>query len=120
MLPPGGTDMPGGNEMPKFLVQVKYTADGTRGVLKDGGTGRREAVEKFLTSLGGSLECFYFCLGEDDAVLIIELPNVESALAVAMSVRASGAINSRMTQLLALEDVDRAAALHPHFLPPGE
>ena len=105
--------------MPKFLVQVQYTPDGTKGVLKDGGSGRRKAVEEFLTSLGGRLESFYFVLGEDDAILIIELPDVESALAVAMSVRASGAIRSRMTQLIALEDVDRAAALHAQFRPPG-
>jgi uncharacterized protein with GYD domain len=106
--------------MPKFLVQVRYTAEGTKGVLKDGGSGRRKSVEDFMTSMGGSLEAFYFTLGEDDAVLIIDTPHTESALAVAMSVRASGAIHSKMTRLIPLEEVDAAIALHARYHPPGE
>jgi uncharacterized protein with GYD domain len=108
-----------GSAMPKFLVQVKYTADGTKGVLKDGGSGRRKAVEEFMTSLGGTLDAFYFTLGEHDAVLIVDLPDTESALAVAMSVRASGAIHSWMTPLIPLDEVDRAVALHARYHPPG-
>jgi uncharacterized protein with GYD domain len=105
--------------MAKFLVQVRYTADGTKGVLKEGGTGRRKVVEEFTAAMGGSLDAFYFMLGEDDAVLIIDLPTTESALAVAMSVRASGAIVSRMTPLISLEDVDLAVGLHAQYRPPG-
>jgi len=105
--------------MQKFLVQVKYTADGTKGVLKDGGSGRRAAVEEFMASLGGKLEAFYFALGEDDAFLIVDLPDTQSALAVAMSVRASGAIHSKMTPLIPLEEVDRAVELHARYRPPG-
>lgn len=106
--------------MPKFLVQVKYTEDGTKGVLKDGGSGRRKAVEEFMSSMGGSLEAFYFTLGEDDAILIVDLPNADSALAVAMNVRATGAVHSKMTQLIPLEEVDRAVTLHGRYRPPGE
>jgi uncharacterized protein with GYD domain len=105
--------------MPKFLVQVKYTADGTKGVLKEGGSGRRKAVEEFITPLGGSLDAFYFTLGEHDAFIIVDLPDTESALAVAMSVRASGAVHSAMTPLISLDEVDRAVALHVRFRPPG-
>jgi uncharacterized protein with GYD domain len=105
--------------MPKFLVQVKYTAEGTKGVLKDGGSGRRKAVADFIASLKGRLEEFYFTFGEDDAILIIDLPDAESALAVAMSVRASGAIHSKMIPLLPVEEIDRAIQLHANYRPPG-
>jgi uncharacterized protein with GYD domain len=105
--------------MAKYLVEVKYTAEGAQGVLKDGGTGRRKAVVDLMTSLNGSLEAFYFTFGEHDAILIIDLPDPESALAVAMSVRASGAIHSKMTPLLPVEEIDRAVALHVHYHPPG-
>lgn len=105
--------------MPKFLVRVKYTPQGTSGVLKDGGSGRRKAVETLMSALGGSLEAFYFTFGEDDAILIIDVPNAETALAIAMTVRASGAIESGMTPLMPVEEVDRAIALRVPFHPPG-
>ncbi len=105
--------------MPKFLVRVKYTPDGAKGVLKDGGSGRRKAVEELMATLGGTLEAFYFTFGEDDAVLIIDLPNAETALAIAVTVRASGAIQSGMTPLMPAEEVDRAIAQRVPFHPPG-
>ena len=46
--------------MPKYLFQANYTAEGAKGILKDGGTGRRAAVEKAVSGLGGRLESFYF------------------------------------------------------------
>ena len=105
--------------MPKFLVRVTYTPEGTKGVLKDGGSGRRKAVETLLAALDGTLEAFYFTFGADDAILIIDLPSAETALAVAMTVRASGAIQSGMTPLMPVEEVDRAIAMRVPFHPPG-
>ena len=57
--------------MPKFLIKASYTTEGTRGLVKDGGTGRRAAVQKLLESIGGTLEAFYFAYGEDDAIVIV-------------------------------------------------
>jgi len=37
--------------MPKYLFEASYTLDGARGVIKDGGTKRRAAVEAVLKSL---------------------------------------------------------------------
>ena len=39
--------------MPKYLVQGSYTADGAKGLLKDGGSKRRAAVEEMAKSYGG-------------------------------------------------------------------
>lgn len=105
--------------MPKFLVQAKYTAEGTRGLLKDGATGRRKAVEELLASVGGKLDEFYFTYGDDDAILIIDLQNADDALSIAVTVRASGMIQSKMTPLISLDDVDRAIQRHVSFRPPG-
>jgi uncharacterized protein with GYD domain len=44
--------------MPKFMVKASYSAEGTRGLMKEGGTGRRAAVQKLIESLGGRLEAF--------------------------------------------------------------
>jgi uncharacterized protein with GYD domain len=105
--------------MPKFLVEASYTVDGTRGLLKEGASARRQAVEDLLKPLGGKLDAFYFTFGASDAILIIDVPSNETALAIAMAVRASGMLNSRMIALLPIEEVDRAARVPIHFRPPG-
>jgi|SRR5579871_2471438 len=106
--------------MPKYLVRASYTAEGTKGLLKDGGTGRRRAVEELLASIGGTLEAFYFTFGEDDAILIIDLPDNEAALAIGFAVRASGMVASRTTLLIPLEEIDRAVHREVYFRPPGD
>ena|SRR5581483_5082238 len=105
--------------MPKFLVHANYTAEGTKGLLKEGAAHRRKAVEQLLVSLGGRLEAFYFTFGEDDAILIIDLPDTESALSVGFAVRASGMVQSKTTVLMAIEDVERAIEHHVKYAPPG-
>jgi uncharacterized protein with GYD domain len=105
--------------MPKFLVQATYTAEGAKGVIKDGGSARRAAVEKLLASVGGKLDAFYFAFGGDDAILIVDLPDNEAALAIGMAVGASGAVRSRTTVLIPIEEVDRAAKRQIAFHPPG-
>jgi len=105
--------------MAKYLVQANYTAEGARGILKSGGSARRKAVEELLAAVGGKLEAFYFAFGEDDAVIIVDLPDNEAALAIGMAVGASGAVQSRTTVLIPIEEVDRAAKREIHFRPPG-
>ena len=55
--------------MPKYLFQASYTAEGAKGLQKEGGTKRRAAVEQLIKSVGGKLEAFYFALGETDVFL---------------------------------------------------
>jgi uncharacterized protein with GYD domain len=105
--------------MPKFLVRATYTAEGAKGVLKDGGSARRNAVENALASLGGKLEAFYFAFGDDDAIIIVDLPDNEAALAIGMTVGASGAVHSHTTVLIPIDEVDRAAKRRVEFRPPG-
>ena len=38
--------------MPKYLAHASYTVEGLKGLLKDGGTKRREAVEQLAKGLG--------------------------------------------------------------------
>lgn len=54
---------------------ASYTPGGAKGLLKEGGTARRAAVEKLMKSLGGRLEAFYFAFGENDAYIITEVPD---------------------------------------------
>ncbi len=105
--------------MPKFLVHASYTTEGTKGLLKSSGSQRRKAVEELVASLGGKLESFYFTFGEEDAILIIDLPNIDDALSVGFAVRASGMVHSKTTVLIPIEEVDRAIEHHVKYTFPG-
>ena len=105
--------------MPKFLAEVSYTLDGLRGVRSEGGSSRRDAVAQVAESVGGTLEGFYFAFGDRDAYVIIDLPDMESAAAVTLTVNASGAATVRTVVLLTPEEVDAAAQRSVDYRPPG-
>jgi uncharacterized protein with GYD domain len=105
--------------MPKYLFEVDYSVEGTKGLLKDGGSKRRAAVEAALKSVDGKLESFYYTFGLRDAILICELPNEEAALAVSMNVSATGSVVFKTTPLISCEEVDRATKVKVGYRPPG-
>ena len=106
--------------MAKYLIFGSYTQQGVQGLLKDGGSSRRAAVKKLVGSVGGKLESFYFTYGEDDVVLIVDLPDGASAAAVSLTVSASGAVNLRTVPLLTAEEIDEAVKQSPAYKPPGK
>jgi uncharacterized protein with GYD domain len=105
--------------MAKFLFEVSYTLEGIQGVRNAGGSKRRDAVAQFAASAGGRLEAFYFAFGDRDAFAIVELPDSESATAVALTVNASGGATMRTVVLLTPEEVDAAAERSIDYLAPG-
>jgi uncharacterized protein with GYD domain len=76
-------------------------------------------VEQVAESVGGRLESFYFAFGDRDAYVIVDLPDNESATAVALTVNASGAVSVKTTVLLTPEEVDAAAGRSIDYRPPG-
>jgi uncharacterized protein with GYD domain len=106
--------------MPKYLVQANYTVEGVKGLLKEGGSGRRAALEKLANSMGGKLEAVYYAFGETDIFVLMDLPDNASAAAIGLTVNAAGGANARTTVLLTPEDIDAAAKKHPGYRPPGQ
>jgi uncharacterized protein with GYD domain len=105
--------------MPKFLIQASYTLDGVKGVQSAGGSSRRDAVAKVAESVGGQIEGFYFAFGDTDAYVIAEVPDNESAAAIALTVNASGGATVKTVVLLTPEEVDAAAKRSVEYRPPG-
>jgi uncharacterized protein with GYD domain len=105
--------------MPKYLYEVNYSVEGTKGLLKEGGSNRRAVVETVIKSLGGKLEAFYFTFGTRDAIVICELPNEEAALSISMTVSASGSVALKTTPLISCEEVDKAAKTKVAYRAPG-
>ena len=81
--------------MRKYLFEGRYNVEGAKGLAREGGSGRREAIQKLFESLGGKLESLYFAFGDVDAYVIGELPDNESAAAVSLAVNQSGVATSR-------------------------
>jgi len=105
--------------MAKYMFTGSYTAQGTKGVIAEGGSARKAAVEKLLASMGGKLESFYFAFGSDDVVIIVDAPDNVGAAAVGLTVAASGAVTGRLTVLLTPEEIDQAVKKSPAYRPPG-
>jgi uncharacterized protein with GYD domain len=105
--------------MPKYLFQSRYTPEGARGLLREGGTRRRAATEQALASVGGSLEVFYYAFGGADVFIIADLPDNAAAASLSLSVGATETLSGETVVLLTPEELDQAAARHPDFRAPG-
>ena len=105
--------------MPKFLIEASYTVEDAKGIQKAGGTSRRDAVKALAESVGGTLESFYFAFGHPDVYTVVDLPDNETAAAVALTVNSSGAVSVKTVVLLTPEDVDAAAKRSVDYRPPG-
>jgi uncharacterized protein with GYD domain len=104
--------------MSKYLFIGSYTPDGARGVLKEGGTGRRGAVLELMASVGGTVEGYYFAFGGDDVYIVVDLPGPAAAAAASLAVVASGAASLRTVVLLTPEELDAAAKIKTTYRPP--
>ena len=105
--------------MPKYLFHASYTVEGLGGLLRDGGTRRRESIENLVKGMGGNLEAFYYAFGDSDLYVIAELPDDAAATAASLTVGASGSGSVRTTVLLDPETVDEAVSRTVDYSPPG-
>ena len=105
--------------MPKFMIKASYTSEGARGLLKEGGTGRRAAVQKLVEGAGGKVEAFYYAYGDDDAYVIVDVPDATSGLAISLAVNASGAVRLSTIPLITPEEIDAAGKKSISYRAPG-
>jgi uncharacterized protein with GYD domain len=105
--------------MPKFLLEVRYTVDGLKGVVAKGGTARVEAATAGVESAGGKVEAFYFAFGENDVYVVADMPDNAAAAAVALAVGSAGGAKVKTVPLLTPDEVDRATKANVEYRPPG-
>jgi uncharacterized protein with GYD domain len=105
--------------VPKFMIKASYTSEGARGLLKEGGTGRRAAIQKLIEGIGGKVEAFYYAYGEDDAYVITDVPDTTSGLAISLAVNASGAVRLSTIPLITPEEIDAACKKSLTYRAPG-
>lgn len=103
----------------KFLISGSYTAEGIRGLVREGGSSRRRHFEQNVRAVGGSVEAFYYAFGADDLYAIVDLPSEAEAVALTVGISAGGAFIARTTMLIEPEQVDEAVKKDIGYRPPG-
>lgn len=106
--------------MPKYLMEASYTAEGARGLAKEGGSSRRKTVEDMVKGMQGRLEAFYYAFGGSDVYLIVDLPDAATAAALSLAVNQSGAVQLKTIILMTVEEMDQAAKKTVAYRPPGK
>jgi len=106
--------------MAKYLIEASYSQAGIKGVIKEGGTGRRAALQAAVKALGGKVESFYFGFGSTDVYLTIDAPDNVSVAAFSMAIGAAGSVSRlKTTVLLTPAEIDEATKKHVKYRAPG-
>ncbi|MCK5164622.1 MAG: GYD domain-containing protein [Desulfobacula sp.] len=106
--------------MPKYLISGSYIGDGIKGLLKDGGSKRKEAVEQLIQSLGGTVESMHFAFGKEDFFIIIDAPDNVKVAAGALIASSTGVVSPKITVLLTAEELDQVSNISVEYRPPGQ
>ncbi|WP_144670611.1 GYD domain-containing protein [Arthrobacter sp. U41] len=106
--------------MAKYLFEANYVGEGIKGLMREGGTKRRDALVEALKSVGGSLESFYYAFGETDVLGVFEVPEPADAAALSLMINSTGTVNVHLLPLMTPEDLDAAAKKTPSYRAPGQ
>ena len=106
--------------MKKYLITGTYSAEGTKALIKEGGTKRKNAIDKMLAGLGGKVESFYYSTGEHDVYVIIEFQDDTNAAAVTLAVNSSGMVRISTTPLISVKDMDASCKRTITYRAPGQ
>lgn len=107
--------------MYKYIIRGTYTAEGTKGLIRDGGSARKEAVTKMAASVDGSLESFYYSAGAPNYFVVLNVPSKLAAAAIGNAIVASGGVTiTESTELLTPAEMDEAGKKMPSYRAPGQ
>ena len=105
--------------MPKYMWIGRYTAEGSKGVLAEGGTARKTAIDKLMASVGGTVDSVYFPVSNNGIVIIFNAPDSIAATAIGVTVSASGSASGDIMEILTPTELDQAVKKSPAYRPPG-
>ena len=90
--------------MPHFMIQMKYSGDAVKAMVANP-QDRRKAAAAAIQAVGGKMISAYFTFGTHDVVVIYEAPDATSAVALSLTLGASGAASgAQTTPLLTMEE----------------
>src|SRR3712207_8571315 len=94
--------------MPLYLTRFNYTPE-TWARLIGNPEDRRQAAQKYIESVGGSLHGFWYAFGSHDGYTLWEAPDNVSMATVALALAGGGALSSlETTVLMSVDDTIEA------------
>ena len=106
--------------MTKYLFEANYVGEGIKGLMREGGTKRRDALVDAVNSVGGSLESFYYAFGDTDVLGVFDVPVQTDAAALSLMINSTGNVDVRLKPLMTPEDIDEAVKKTPSYRAPGQ
>jgi uncharacterized protein with GYD domain len=85
--------------MPHYMFQARYTSDAIKAMI-DTPQDREAGARPLIEAMGAKLHSFFFCMGQDDVVAIIEAPDDETMAAASLIIGGSGAFSGGATTKL--------------------
>ena len=104
----------------RYLVRAVLTAEGLKNLQKQPPTALKAGVAKFVESVGGKLEFWYFDYGAATAYSVIDYPDEVAAATAQLSSNAAGYARVTIRPLLTAEEMDKAVAKWPPVRPPQQ
>src|ERR1019366_8658327 len=80
---------------------------------------RRAAVEQLIQAAGGTVESYYFVFGDQDVIVVVDLPDNATVAAVSLAMSASGGVSTAVRVLLSPEEIDAAVTKTVEYRAPG-
>ncbi len=97
----------------RYLVRAVLTPEGLKNLQKQPPTALKTGVAKFVESVGGKLEFWYFDYGAATAYSVIDYPDEVAAATAQLSTNAAGFARVTIRPLLTAEEMDKAVAKWP-------
>jgi uncharacterized protein with GYD domain len=102
------------------MVRAVLTAEGLKNLKKQPPTALKAGVAKFVESVGGKLEFWYFDYGAATAYSVIDYPDEIAAATAQLSTNAAGFARVTIRPLLTAEEMDKAVEKWPPIRIPQE
>jgi uncharacterized protein with GYD domain len=115
VAPPAGeaAAQPADATLHRCLVRAVLTAEGLKNLQKQPPTALKAGVAKFVESVGGKLEFWFFDYGAATAYSVIDYPDEIAAATAQLSTNAAGFARVTIRPLLSAEEMDKAVAKMP-------
>jgi len=97
----------------RYLVRAVLTAEGLKNLQKQPPTALKAGVVKFVESIGGKLEFWFFDYGASTAYSVIDYPDEIAAATAQLSTNTAGFARVTIRPLLSAEEMDKAVAKVP-------
>ena len=109
--------------MAKYALMGGYTADAWAKMIENPAS-REGPVRKLVESVGGKLDQVFWSFGEDDFLVIVDVPDDLSVAAASVAAGSSGSLrNVRTIRLITQEEgrkmLEKAKQAKAAYAPPG-